>query len=884
MNRTTYTTLLVTALLLGGTLSAQNWTANISRANPTFQEVQQAFNSYWEPFQVKDGFYVDAEGTRLKAAGWKQYKRWEHYWEQRTGPTGMFPSNLVECEEWEMYATDTRKGGQQGSAKAASSWSSMGPNTSGNIVGIGRINCIAFHPTNASTFWVGTPAGGLWKTTNGGSSWTTSTDHLPVLGVSGIAIHPTTPNTMYIATGDGDAAISLSAFGQQLAGDTKSIGLLKSTNGGITWANVLSAEQWEGVLMRKVLIDPAYPEYVYVATNLGVFQSPDGGATWSNILGGYFMDLEFNPGNSDIVYAASYDPAGNAQVFMSTNYGQTWSQRTNLSGVNRIDIAVCPASPNSVDILCSDASTNAMHSMQYSTDAGVNWSPYWIGGAGYNLLGWYGDASDNSGQGNYDLTLAIDPANYNNIYVGGVNLWRTGDGGNSWSPSNMWTDNAGYNPPPGTPVVHADKHHVLFHPLLANTMYDCNDGGVFKSTNGGTTWTNLTNGIVNSQMYNISCAQTDPDVVLAGLQDNGSIAFDQGSWQLLSGGDGMMCHIDPTNLNYLYTSYSNGVLYRIDVAGSSVTTISDNLPGGQQPGEWVTPYQLDPNNPAVIFAGYAGLYRSANRGDAWTLLSTPVPGVTMNYLAVAPTNSNTIYVGYLDGILRSTNGGTSWTDITGNLPTGSVYISGIQVDPTDANGVLVTLSGYSAANKVFVSTNGGTTWGNATASGLPNLPVNCAELDPSTGDAYLGTDAGVFVWDTQTNSWVEDNLGLPNVVITDLDLHHSAGKLRAGTFGRGLWETDTPNVGISEQSVRSGLEIFPNPNKGQFTIRLNTMLDPLMKVELINGLGQVVWQQAGLVMQGDRLDMDVADLPLGIYLVNVVTAKGRKTARLVLER
>ncbi|MCB9178696.1 MAG: T9SS type A sorting domain-containing protein [Flavobacteriales bacterium] len=870
-------------LVLGLGLNAQHWTSSITSDHPTFHEIQQAFNDHWEPYDVKDGWYVDQDGVRSKAPGWKQFKRWEWYWQQRTGPSGEFPSNLVECQEWEKIAKDAHQP-LPGYFKGTSNWTSLGPSTSNNIAGIGRINCIAFHPTNPNTFWVGTPAGGMWKTTNGGNSWTTNTDGLPVLGVSWIAIHPTQPNTMYIATGDGDAASSLSAFGQPLQGDTKSIGILKSTNGGNTWTTVLSAQQSDGVLIRKVMIDPAFPDYVYAATSLGIYQSTDAGSTWNNILGGYFMDMEFNPGNSDIVYAASYDPNGNAQVFVTDNFGQNWYQVTALSGVNRIDIAVTPASPNAVDILCSDANTHAMHSMHYSLDAGVNWAPYWFGGPGYNLLGWMGDASDNQGQGSYDLTLAIDPANYNNIYVGGVNLWRTTNGGANWSVSNIWTNDPGVFPPPNPQVVHADKHHVTFHPLQPGVLFDCNDGGVYKSTNGGNTWTDLSNGIVNSQMYSISSAQTDPGILLAGLQDNGSIGYETGSWQELTGGDGMMCHVDPTTTNYLYTTYANGVIYRISLAPPGIATISENIPGGQPQGEWVTPFALDPGNPATIYAGYEQLWRSPDRGNSWVQLGTPWFGQKMNYLGIAPSATNVIYAGYLNAIFRSANGGTNWQNVTANLPVSSAYISGFSIDPTDPNAVVVTLSGYSAGNKVYVTTNGGGSWVNVTNTGLPNLPVNCSQIDALTGNVYLGTDAGVYLYDSQTTSWQPFNMNLPNVVVTDLDAQYSSGSLRAGTFGRGLWETQLLSVGLDEENTVSDLLLFPNPASDRVTVRTGNLLSRIRAVRLFNNLGQQVYNTANIPTDGgEDLVLDVSRFDAGVYHLSIETNYGVRTQRLVVE-
>lgn len=862
---------------------AQHWTQNVKGPEPTFQDIQQAFNDHWAPFDVRDGYYVDVDGQKHKAPGWKQFKRWEWYWQQRTGPSGQFPSNLVDCMEWEEIAKAKHRP-SAGYDRGASDWTSLGPNSPDNIAGVGRVNCIAFHPTNANTYWIGTPAGGMWKTTNGGGSWTTNTDNLPVLGVSWIAIHPTTPNTMYIATGDGDAASSLSAFGQQFQGDTKSIGILRSTNGGNSWTSVLSAEQSEGLLIRKVLIDPAFPDYVYAATNFGIYQTTDAGATWANILQGYFMDLEFNPGNSDIVYAATYDPSGNAQVFTSTDYGQNWTQTTNLSGVNRIDIAVTPASPDNADLLCSDASNHGLHSLYWTSNSGASWSQYWTGGAGNNLLGWMGDASDANGQGSYDLTMAIDPANYSNIFVGGVNLWRTNDGGSSWSTSNIWSVHPDYNPPPNPQLVHADKHHVVFHPTQANTMFDCNDGGVYKSTNGGLTWMDISAGIVNSQLYSLSSSQTNSDLIVAGLQDNGSIGYDQGEWELITGGDGMKCHIDPIDPNYLYTSYANGKLYGITLSPLSITVMSDNIPGGQPQGEWVTPYVLDPNDPATIFAGYQAVYKSTNRGNSWTQLGTPASGGTLNYLEVAPSNSAVLYAGFLNAIFRSSNGGSTWQNITGPLPVSVDHISGFNVDPTDENAVILTMSGYTSGNKVFVTTNGGTTWDNATNSGLPNLPVNCSHIDAVAGVVYLGTDAGVYLFDAGTSSWQSFNSNLPNVVVTDLDIQYNTGMLRAATFGRGVWETPTLSVGFSSARKATDLLVFPNPNKGRFTLQLSSLMARVEGVKLFNSTGQVVWEiQVERTSGNERITIDTGSLPPGMYLLNVLTNRGPATERIVIE-
>jgi PKD repeat protein len=769
----------------------QLWLQNLDKQNPNFYDVQNAFNDYWEPYNVKSGKYLK-NGLEVKAPGWKQFKRWEWYWKQRVGPSGEFPNNTVVWDEWgkqKTTSTATMK-------TASSNWSPIGPYDE-TIHGLGRINCIAFHPTNANIFWVGTPAGGLWKTTNGGASWTTITDDLPVLGVSSIAIHPTNPDIIYIATGDGDGALSLSAFGATNAGDTKSIGILKSIDGGTTWNTVLSAQQFEGFLIRKLIIDPLFPDYLFAATNLGVFRTSNAGINWTAPITEYVMDIEFHPTNSDILYVSSYDPNGNAQIFVSTDIGTTWTQTSNFSGINRIDIAVTPANPDAVDLVCSSSSTNGLHSLKYSIDQGQTWSQYFTGGAGANLLGWYDDASDADGQGYYDLAYVINPNDWSNITLGGVNTWRTTDGGTNWNISNIWTSSSTYNTFGSTEIVHADKHFFAYHPLNANILFECNDGGLFKSPDGGLTWSNITNGMQISQLYSISSSQTNSNQITGGRQDNGSFGIDSGTEIELSGGDGMITHMDYSDENYIYTSYVEGKIYRYDFNIPSLEVISDNIAGGLTgTGEWLTPYLIDPTTPTTLYAGYSEVFKTTNRGDSWTQISNFGSAAKLNYLSVAKTNSNYIYAAWLDAIVMTFNGGSTWINITGPLPVGNQFISSIKVDPTDESALLVTFSGYTASEKVYMTLDAGATWSNISLTGLPNLPVNCVEIDKFGGDIYLGTDLGVYYFDTAISDWAQYGTDLPNVVVTDLDIQYTSSKLKAGTFGRGIWDVDlnTPFV------------------------------------------------------------------------------------------
>ncbi|PCI93606.1 MAG: hypothetical protein COB15_16100 [Flavobacteriales bacterium] len=816
--------LLIAVIAISKHISAQQWTNNIKSENPTFYDIQKAFNDYWEPLNVENGKYK-VNGVEHKAYGWKQFKRWEWYWQQRVGESGKFPKNTIIWDEWEKLKVN--KTTNVNNKKPPSNWSPIGPYDE-TVYGLGRVNCMAFHPTNSNIFWVGTPAGGLWKTTNGGSSWTPIGDNLPVLGVSSIAIDPSNPNIMYIATGDGEGAFSLFAFGNALAGDTKSVGILKSTDGGNTWTNVLSAQQFEGFLIRKLVIDPNYPTYLFAATNWGIFRTDDGGTTWSLPQLGYFMDIEFNPGNTDIMYASTFDNiGGDAQVYVTTDIGVTWTQTTSFTGINRINIAVTPNSVNAVDLLCSrktgnPTTDNSLFGLYYSVNSGSSWTMYYDGTlAGQNLLGNIDDGTASGGQGFYDLAYVIDPNDWNTIILGGVNTFKTTDGGGTWSPSNVWTTSSTYNTTGNTQIVHADKHFFAYHPLVANTLFECNDGGIYKSTDNGNTWTDITNGMQISQFYSISSSQIQPTVISGGRQDNGSFISDGVNEYSLTGGDGMITHLDYSDTNYFYTSLQYGDIIRFIISPPDTFNIADNI-SGTPVGEWLTPYQIDPTTPTILYAGYDEVYKSTNRGNTWSPISSfgfPVNS-RMRYLAVAPTNSNYIYAARLNDIYTSSNGGSSWSNITGLLPVSNQFISSIKVDPTDENGLFVTFSGYVNANeKIYFTPDAGISWFNITLTGLPNLPVNCIELDKSSGDLYVGTDLGVYMLDTGLVVWSQYGTGLPNVVVTDLDIQYSSSKLKVGTFGRGIWDIDlnTPFVQAPVASFTSNFTSICETNCVNFT-------------------------------------------------------------------
>jgi photosystem II stability/assembly factor-like uncharacterized protein len=764
-------------------------TKNNLSSTSTFFEIQKAMNEYWESQNVQRGFKM-VNGAETKVPGWKPYKRWEYYWEQRVNQiTGEFPKT-TSVDEYEKY-----KRGPYYSPRNTDyteSWTNLGTNTSaGGYAGLGRINCVAFHPTDANTFWVGSPSGGIWKTTNGGTNWTILNNNLSVLGVSVIVIPSdyATSNTIYIATGDRDGGSMWSLGGGQNA-DNASIGIYKSTDGGATW-NVtgLTYTTSQKKLVYSLVIDPSNNSILFAATSDGLYKTINGGTNWTSKEANAWNDIEFKPGDPTIMYATNLINYGNTYMVRSTNSGETWTFFIVAAG-RRGEIAVTPADPSVVYLLSANSS-GGVFGVYKSTNSGANFSVV-NSGSPAGMLGYYTDGSGGSGgQGSYDWCISAKPDDANTVFIGGITTWKSTNGGTTFTANTNWTSSSFYNKS-GVPVTHADKHALVYQ--NNSILFEGNDGGIYKTTNGGTNWTDLSNGLVISQIYRIGVSQTSSTTVITGLQDNGSKLFN-GSWSDVTGGDGMECIVDYSTTQYMYATYVTGTIYRSINSGASFpVTISANIPGGQPTGAWVTPYIIDPNSSSTLYAGYDQVWKTANRGNNWTSASQVLSsGDKLRSLAIAPSNSNVLYTADRTNMWKTIDdGATNWTSVT--LPAITDYITYIAVKNTDPNTLWFTCGGFTSGSKVFESTNGGTNWTNI-STGLPNLPTMCIVQNKHATDRnvlFVGMDVGVYV-KNGTDNWVSYSNGLPGVVVSELDIYYNINaavdKLRAGTFGRGLWET-----------------------------------------------------------------------------------------------
>jgi len=759
-------TLILIGVLIMISGSAQEWKDLLPVKNKkdiTFFDCQEAFNSYWNSKKVLKGTYINEYGVTEKAYGWNQFKRWENYWETRVDKkTGVFPYELRH-KAFEVF--EKQKNKQKSYLQA---WSQLGPNiTAGGYNGLGRLSVIVFHPTDANTFWVGAPAGGLWITETGGNSWTALTDSNEVLGVSAIVIPSDyeTSNTIYIGTGDRDAF------------DNYGVGVLKSTDAGLNWNSTgLTFNPADGEVVNKMLIDPNNNNIIYAATTDGLYKTTDAGLNWNKISTYEFIDIEFHPTNSQIIYGSSRN-AG--YIRKTDDGGSSWTSVFSVSTAKRIELTVSTAAPDVVYALASNAS-NGLKGIYKSTDSGDNFSLIYDDKP---ILNWSEDGTGtNNGQGWYDLSFAVDPTDADVLYCGGVNTWKSVDGGVTWNISNHWYGGGGVQ------AVHADKHFFLFRPG-SSEFYECNDGGVY-STSDGSSWTDLSNGLIISQMYGLSVSQNNSGISLSGLQDNGTKMIEDGTWIDAHGGDGMKCLVDFNDDNIQYGSEPFGNIYRTTNLWGVSINIADNISGGPS-GAWVSPYVFDPNNSNTLYVGYTSLWKTNNQGQNFQNIGNF--GSYLHSVAVSNQNPDILYVAKYSSIYKTTNSGYQWTEITNNLPLSNSSIKDIEIKSDDDNTVWVALSGYNS-DCVYMTTDGGNTWTDI-SQGLPDIPVNSIvqnKLESAIVQLYAGTDFGVYI-KNGNEDWALFGTGLPKVDVTELDIYYDRSapdnsRLRASSYGRGMWE------------------------------------------------------------------------------------------------
>lgn len=700
------------------------------------------------------------------------------FYQQRAFPSDRIPAQALNTALAQMYTRwpQTRAGRSSGVfsslVNSFSTWTSIGPAPIGLGVGnetVGRITSIAFDPTNAQVLYIGGATGGVWKTINGGTTWTPLTDNECGLATGSVAVDPVNPQIVYVGTGE-----------ENFSSDSyQGCGVLRSTNGGATWTQLGAASfiTASGTASRigKLLIDGASAGSTSSTTLLagsqtGLWKSVNSGSTWSLSLAGIITDLVADPSVAGTYTAAIGSISGSTSngVYRTTDYGTTWRQLSGglpTSSAGRIALAVSPNSPNVMYAAVQQTSANTLLGIWKTLDNGNSWTKLTATNASCGSQCWY------------NLVLTVDPTQPDRVIFGGVSLYSSTDGGATFSAI-------------GSAVVHSDHHAFVFDPTTPNKMYSGNDGGIFRSLDGGATWVSLNTNLALTQFYpGISVHPTDASIVVGGAQDNGTLQWSgTARWASLPiGGDGGFTAIDYRTGNTTFGScqWPTCTPYRRDAPSTSFRTKGTGLVSSDR-GAFIPPMVMDPVNPTVLYFGTYRLYRTANSGDLWAPISGDVTNGTgtIRTIAVAPSDTATIYVGASDGAVQvSTDLGLTWTNISAGLPLKSVTY--IAVDPRDPRTAVVTLSGFGTGH-VWKTTNRGASWTDISYD-LPNVPVNAVVLQRGSRELDIGTDIGVFALPEGLTTWQPLAAGLPNTVVHDLLYDGKRGRLIAATHGRGMF-------------------------------------------------------------------------------------------------
>jgi PKD repeat protein/photosystem II stability/assembly factor-like uncharacterized protein len=726
------------------------WIEMMQDHSVNFYEVQKAFNAYWENREV------------TKGSSWKPFKRWEWWQAQHIYPDGTRHEADLVYKEYKKYLEF-----HPGADKSNADWTNLGPINvpSKGYEGLGRINAIAFHPANPDIIYIGAPAGGCWKLDASTGEWFSTTDVLPTLGVSSIVVNWNNPDNILIGTGDRDA------------GDAAGLGIFISMDGGLTWEQ--SNTGMGNTTVGRLLQHPTNSQVIYAAAGSGIYKTTNTGATWTQVKSGGFKDIVFKPGNPSVLYAGG---AGN--FFRSLDEGATWQQITNgLPGGSRSVIAVTPHDPNYVYCLLSNG--DSYKGIYRSTDGGTSFTEM---STTPNIMSWGCDGGD-GGQAWYDLDVAVDPTNKNTIFAGGVNCFKSTNGGVTWEISSHWWGDC------SVPAVHADLHVLEYNPLN-NRLYAGNDGGIYYTANGGTSWPEITDGLPISQVYRIGQAKTDINKVINGYQDNGtSTYYGNPSWQTTNGGDGMECAFDAENPAYSYSTIYYGDIYRHFNNGNAYQVAGEGNHGLTESGGWITPFCLHEGNSDIMFGGFKNIWRAigvrTTNSFNWKKL-TDDNADNISVVEHSPANYELFYYSRGSQFYRSDNVMSEtpeWTVLTTYLPgTGSVF--DIEAHPFDENVVFIT-----RGSKVFRSENKGFSWTDISGS-LPGINMNSLAFYENSFDGiYVGSDAGVYYRDASMTDWEMFSNGLPvDASINEIEIYHNPDNpaedaIRAGTYGRGLWSS-----------------------------------------------------------------------------------------------
>lgn len=643
----------------------------------------------------------------------------------------------------------------------APQWRSLGPWTipngqtygSSRVNVSGRLSAVAVDPRNPAHVLVGAANGGVWESRDRGGSWAPRTDYAATLTVGAIVYDRTNPAIVYCGTGEGNWWSWLGA------------GILRSTDGGATWATLCTAP-FVGQGFYDLIVDPANGRHLLAATTGGLYVSNDGGVTWTRRRTARTWSLSMAPagGPSAEILAGCSDG-----VFRSTNGGTSWNAVTLPSpppAWDRLAVAIAPSNPSSAYVWGAGGGTAYLRRRTGTTWAAVGAPP-----------------GVSTGQAWYDWFLGVAPDRDTQVYCGAIEVHRGDLSGTAWTWRNITNKGSSGD------SIHPDQHVIAFEPGRPDTIYVGNDGGLYRSADRGITWQHCNNGLVISEFEYLAQDVGSSRWLIGGTQDNGTQRWTGSAvWEHVADGDGGDCGVNRTDPRTVLHTFFNMSPERSSARGNwgSWTWSPPPLPAGEG-SLFYPPLEASSTTGNTVAIGGDALYVSRNNGAAWTRIAFPAAARSS---ALYIPNPDTVVVGSTDGrIFRTTWNGAAWTALAAlTTPRVNAYVSDLFVDSTNPSRIWATSSTVSGA-RVFRSDNGGSSWNDRSGGGLPALPINAIAVDPWNRDrVWVAADLGVYQSRDGGATWTDFANGLPNAYVGDLLFQPHARVLRAGTRNRGVWE------------------------------------------------------------------------------------------------
>jgi len=700
----------------------------------------------------------------------------------------------------------------------------------------GRIRAIAVHPIDPLTVYIGAASGGLWKTIDGGNTWMDIGKDLGSLNYGAIAIDPDNPDVIYAGSGETIYSLSPDMYSGK--------GLYKSSDGGITW-EVITDGFDEDTHFADIAICPHNSDVIIAALtcssyslgynlpNEGIWKSTDAGQTWVKTLDlPYGCDVMFHPDDPNTAYASIGGMHNESGFYISNDEGDTWTISNDgipdPTALSRMLFDISMSNPYVLYAVAyepvNDKRERATYTNAYkSVNGGETWQQI---SAGIPLGGYGGGWYD---QGWYDLCIAVDPLDSDHVYIGNIELHETTDG-ETYFPVRPYGNDARGS------IVHFDYHRLVFDPTNPEYLFIGCDGGIYKYDLEEDTAYSWNDGLETFQFYRMGSHPTNPDAMIAGSQDNGTMMTWNGedSWIMVMVGDGMECFFDRADPdNKIYGARQYGILMRSENGGATFSTWKTI----EFPRAWITPYFNHSTDDGIFYSASDDIYRYPHTAGplVWERITSdlmPVEIFSMDqskvnphHMILAGFDEDQFFIGGIDTvpIMISTDGGFNWTNVTANIPGEKRWIPKVLCDPLDAYTMYIVRNGFSEGNKIYVTTDLGETWDNISGD-LPDIPCLTMFVNPFIpNQIFVGTDLGIYISDDWGETYYYGGGDMPLVPIQDFEYVEigNKGYLRVATYGRSIYETIFTGVDIVEKSSQkvNSLKIYPNPCEGAVRLR-----------------------------------------------------------------